>query len=382
MDLQRNNAFWSATNENLKTAYEKLDTQEQELERAYNLNKKYLDNITEGLLLVDENLTILGQYSRYITKLFLTDKIEGLNILDFIYPDKNQYQKERKELRKYISILFSKTLASPEIIQEINPIMDQSLRVKKGNEIIEKVVNTKFIRILNGEVVENIMIIFEDKTEKTRMKKQLEKEKSKYKAEIESILAILRSGPDAFFDFINESSTVLEYIKDNITGLKETTLRNSFFRQIHSLKGSAKYFELNHIAELAHSLEDLLSGWNNKNANAPVKEKILKMIDRIRGEFRIIDKTNTRLQMFYERAAKRKLPPMYKKLDNFIRSLKRMTENLSKEQGKEVHLSIKNEIEQLPYLNKLKDPIIQLLRNAIYHGIEDTFERLSLQKSK
>lgn len=34
-EVQRNNAFWSATNENLKIAYEKLDQQEKELDKLY-----------------------------------------------------------------------------------------------------------------------------------------------------------------------------------------------------------------------------------------------------------------------------------------------------------------------------------------------------------
>ncbi|MBN2532418.1 MAG: Hpt domain-containing protein [Spirochaetales bacterium] len=384
LDLQRNNVFWSATNENLKTAYEKLDIQEQELERAYNLNKKYLDNITEGLLLIDKNLIILDQYSKYMSRLFLTDKIKGCNILDFLYPDKKVFQKERKELGKYIAILFSKTLASPEIIQEINPMVDKTIFIKRNNKTIEKVVNAKFIRIYNKEVIEHIMIIFEDKTREIHMKKQLEKEKSKYKAEIESILAILRSGPDAFFDFINESSSIFENIKQHINELEDIKLRNEFFRQIHSLKGTAKYFELNHIAQLAHALEDIFSEWDKEDTIKikSIKEKILKMVDHIWNEFRTIDKTNTRLLKFYERAALHGSCSRDGKLDNFIVSLKRMTENLSKEQGKEIQLSIKKEIDKLPCLNKLKNPIIQILRNAIYHGIEDSFERLSLSKKQ
>lgn len=384
LDHQRNNLFWSATNENLKTAYEKLDMQEQELEKAYNLNKKYLDNITEGLLMIDKNLVILDQYSQYMIQLFLTDKIKGCNILDFLYPDKKAFKEERKELEKYISILFSKTLASPEIIQKINPMVDKTIFIKKGNKTIEKVVDATFIRIYNKEDIEHIMIIFNDKTKEILMKKQLEKEKSRYRAEIESILAILRAGPDAFFDFINESSSVLENIKKQIDGLRVSKVRDEFFRQIHTLKGSAKYFELNHIAQLAHTLEDILSRWDEKGTVAveSIKEKVLNMIDYIWNEFRTIDKTNTRLLTFYKRAALHIKCSRDEKLDSFIVSLKRMTASLSKEQGKEVQFSIRNEIDKLPCLHKLKNPIIQILRNAICHGIEDTFERLSLSKKQ
>jgi two-component system chemotaxis sensor kinase CheA len=314
----------------------------------------------------------------------MTEDIEGRNVIDFIFPDTSLYQEERKELEKYLSLLFAKTHASAEIIDQINPLVNKTIHIKTKTKVIEKVMNAKFIRIYNGDVVEHVIIIFEDKTGEVRFKKQLEKEKTKYQSEIEYILAILRSGPDAFFDFIHESTAVLEELKTNINKLDNENIRNSFFRKVHSLKGTAKYFELNHLAHLSHSLEDILAVYKTEtdNKRENLHKKIMMMIDNIWNEFRTIDKTNTRFQMFYERAAHRTTPQQNDKLTHFITSLKRMTANLSKEQGKQVELSINKEIETLPHLNKLKDPIIQILRNAVYHGIEDNFERLSLNKKQ
>ena len=48
--------------------------------------------------MIDQNLNILDQYSKYVTQLFLTDKIKGCNILDFLYPDKNVYKEEIEKL--------------------------------------------------------------------------------------------------------------------------------------------------------------------------------------------------------------------------------------------------------------------------------------------
>jgi sigma-B regulation protein RsbU (phosphoserine phosphatase) len=52
-ERERDRAFWAATNENLKIAYEKLDEKEQELERAYGIIQEDLEvaeKIQEGLL--------------------------------------------------------------------------------------------------------------------------------------------------------------------------------------------------------------------------------------------------------------------------------------------------------------------------------------------
>ena len=41
--VERDTAFWSSTNDNLKVAYEKLDEQERELQRAYNIIREDLE---------------------------------------------------------------------------------------------------------------------------------------------------------------------------------------------------------------------------------------------------------------------------------------------------------------------------------------------------
>ena len=92
--IERNNNFWESTNENLKLAYESLDKKDIELEYANGLNKKYLDNIKEGLVLIEPNFIILDQYSNFMLELFKTDQIENKNILDLIYPDKDRFGNE------------------------------------------------------------------------------------------------------------------------------------------------------------------------------------------------------------------------------------------------------------------------------------------------
>jgi two-component system chemotaxis sensor kinase CheA len=382
LDHKRNTTFWSATNENLKTAYERLDEQEQALETAYNLNKKYLDNIQEGLLLINSNFTILGQYSQYLQILFRTNSIEGENIIDFLFPDKKHCMQDRKELEKYLSILFLNTQASNEMIEDLNPLIDKRIVIMREGREYEKTINIRFIRIYREDVVEHVMMIFEDKTEKMRMKKELAKEKSRNKAELESILAILRVGPDVFFDFIEESSRTLDSLNNQLPDIEKQNTLNTMFRQIHSLKGSAKYFELDHITNLAHSLEDMLACLreDKSKCNKDSKKRINAMIGHLWNEFQLIDRLNTRFQMFYERAARRKNEKGNNKLTVFFNSLRRMTKNLAKDQSKEIQLSIINDLEELPCFNKLKTPIIQIIRNAVSHGIEDTYERLTLKK--
>ena len=61
-------------------------------------NRKYLDTIQEGLLLINPELLISDQYSRYLEQLFGTREIAGRSMLDFLYPDAAANGAEREEL--------------------------------------------------------------------------------------------------------------------------------------------------------------------------------------------------------------------------------------------------------------------------------------------
>ena len=132
-EADRNAAFWNATNENLKTAYERLDEQEKELERAYGLNRKYLDNIQEGLLLINRDLRIQDQFSAYLTSLFCRDDVTGVAFVDFVYPNVQQQEEEREEFRRFLSVLFSNSGASDSILEDINPLKDRVLTLQLRN---------------------------------------------------------------------------------------------------------------------------------------------------------------------------------------------------------------------------------------------------------
>ena len=65
----------------------RLEVQNSVIEARDEENRKYLDNIAEGLLLIDRDHQISDQYSRYVEELFATTEIAGRSFIDFIYPD-------------------------------------------------------------------------------------------------------------------------------------------------------------------------------------------------------------------------------------------------------------------------------------------------------
>ncbi len=356
-----------------------------EIEKSYSLNQKYMDNIKEGLLLIDEKYTILNQYSEFLTRMFENRELADIHFVDFIYPDKAESVHDRAELEKFLDFLFHNKSADIDMIMDINPFKNKKIQIRT-NEFISKeiIINADFIRLLDRDTVEYLMVIFEDITDIVKYEKQLQDQKTKYLQEVESISAILKSGPEIFSNFLEESGSTLNEIKSGIYSLSDPEKLNRVFRQVHSLKGSAKHLELNYMSTVSHQIEDILANARDhpKRMIKKSTEELENLIAELFNEFQNLSKMIERFKMFSNlrdigiTTDKARGP-----LQDFLNSLPNMVDLLAHDFEKHVRLEIENSLANIPFLAKIKNPIIHLLRNSVDHGIEDQFERLSRNKN-
>jgi HPt (histidine-containing phosphotransfer) domain-containing protein len=356
-----------------------------EIEKSYSLNQKYMDNIKEGLLLIDEKYTILNQYSEFLTRMFENRELADIHFVDFIYPDKAESAHDRAELEKFLDFLFHNKSADIDMIMDINPFKNKKIQIRT-NEFISKeiIVNADFIRLLDRDTVEYLMVIFEDITDIVKYEKQLQDQKTKYLQEVESISAILKSGPEIFSNFLEESGSTLNEIKSGIYSLSDPEKLNRVFRQVHSLKGSAKHLELNYMSTVSHQIEDILANARDHPERMIKKstEELENLIAELFNEFQNLSKMIERFKMFSNlRDIGIKTDKARGPLQDFLNSLPNMVDLLAHDFEKHVRLEIENSLANIPFLAKIKNPIIHLLRNSVDHGIEDQFERLSRNKN-
>ena len=355
----------------------------EEIKKAYNLNRKYLTTIKEGLLLIDENYIIMNQYSEYLTDMFERIDIQDESFIDLIYADTDKSGDERKELERFLNFLFHNKTADLEMIMDLNPFKSKKIIIRKDDAVVrEIIVNADFIRINDKDTVEFVMVIFEDITDILNFEKQLLDQKTKYQQEVESISAIIKSGPSLFINYLDESGVILNEISSNIRNLHDTKKLNHVFRQAHSLKGSSKHLELNHISSVSHRIEDILIEVRDNPEDVPQNfiEQIEDLIAELFAEFENLNIMIDKLKGFS--MIRNVTTTMEKKnfLDEFLNSLPSMAESIAKDLDKNVTLEILNELDEIPFLSKIKNPLIHMLRNCIDHGIEDQFERLTKGK--
>jgi hypothetical protein len=181
-----------------------LEKEKQKLIESVNIeNRKYLENVSEGLVLIDRTLAMKNQFSTAFVEIFNDNNISGKSFLDLIFPEKEKHASQRRELENFLSILFNNDTADVDMILDINPVRNRVIAiVDKEGEIRKKNIEINFKRVFAADnSIENIMVMVVDKTHDIETKLELEDEKSKREEEIDMIQNILKISPVTLNDF-------------------------------------------------------------------------------------------------------------------------------------------------------------------------------------
>ncbi|MCF6335691.1 MAG: ATP-binding protein [Spirochaetales bacterium] len=353
-----------------------LELANREIETRNRENKKYLDNINEGLLLLNPDLTISKQYSRFLTILFNREIVSGLRLSEFIYPDSDKHMEDRDEVDQFVKMIFEKTKTDMEMILSINPLFNKKLTIENSvGEQSSIIVDAHFQRIFNGDSVENVMVIFEDRTKIINIEKELEAAREKSQSELEQISVILRAGPESFLEFVEGAEKNISESLLSLPSINESESLNSIMRNLHTLKGSAGYMDLKILAEKVHEAESMIVSMKENGFTENDSKIIEEQLGFLAGELEGIKGITDRFSRF---SGKETL--QLSGIEQFFETLERMVEQLAGDMEKDISFSTRSNVNDFPYLNEMKDPVIHLIRNSIDHGIEDKFERLGFGK--
>jgi len=363
----------------------RLEVENRVIEAKNEENRKYLDNINEGLLLLDSSHRISEQYSSFLEELFGSDRIAGRMFSEFIYPNEIPESELRSDLDQFVDLIFSSTSTDMEMIASINPLSDKHIMVGTGAEKREIVVDASFQRIMDGDHVQNVMVIFVDKTELVRVEAALETERLRSETEIEQIAAILRSGPESFQEFAADADKTLRMLHDNVALDGGAARITELFRELHSLKGAARYMELRSFAQSLNETEDIVAAVRDgRQVPGPdVTSRLSRKLDELYEGVDAIKRINERFKEFTSSGAGSDgSVSRSDSVRSFFDNVERMVMSLAKDLDKKVRLRTSTDFETLPVLPKVQNSIIHIVRNALDHGIEEGIERVAAGKTE
>lgn len=363
-----------------------------ELELSKNQIQEILDNIDQGIMVMNFEGQIEGEHSARAEDILNTEDIEGRYLVDLL---------EANSEDRRVFDLWLKTILKPQFqsnwkdrgLDRLNPFSSITTNFKGEKRYLQ----LDFELILNNKgELGFIMVVV---TDITRVK-QIEASHQEQEEQVSRLLSFIDNDLDSMSFFIDSASELTTQIKS--LSLSEIKMnQENWMREYHTLRGNAGTFGLNALALRASEVEDYLLDLGSDN-ELQFKSCIQGFLDEITSisdiKQKIIHKDETRIEvdaMLFQKVkiqaqtvqdanlwdSIEKLPSRrwgsYKKRYNRI--LEEASDRVSKG---DINLFLTPESFLIPEdLYEIIDaPIIHLLRNAVDHGIESPQERELLGK--
>lgn len=357
------------------------------LEKARKETTEILQNVNEGLFLVDEHMIIGEQHSAQLTHILGNDEIAGQSFQVLL--ETMVSEKDAETARGFIELLFDKKIKE-KLIGDLNPLNLVEVNIAQASGgFLTKHLQFSFARAHQGAVISHVLVTVQDVTEKVRLEKALAESRKHSESQIEMLTSLLHTHPSLLQEFISNSYACYNRINNILRQQAKTTAlvrekATSIFREIHNFKGEAASLKLEYFEGQAHAIEDTLAELRVKpdlsgNDYLPLTVQLENLISYTQQVQQLTEK----LALFGTYSAKPLLPASEKKVIGSRRQdgwshLGDFVQSIAQRNGKLVKFvaSGLSDIELEPdYAQQVKEICIQLLRNAVTHGIESPTDR-------
>lgn len=349
------------------------------LEFAQTQYVSILDNVSDGLFLIDKAGEISPFYSTSLEKILETSHMGGQSFLSLLSP----YLPEKVILatKDFLELTFdpNKTFRT---VEKFNPLCDTQFTFPATSGPT-KVKHLQFVfkRIGDAKNISQIMVLARDVTKQKELAIEVEETRNKTNSEMELFYRILHIEPDMLSQFMAGANDDLFQINSILSSNQEVSqdLLSRIFRHVHAIKGDADMLGLEPIAQKAQSLETsiqelLLKSHVNNTDFLPLILKITDIKSTIGKVSNILEKW----ALVHATGGQTEI-----KADYLTRSLGQLVKRLSDRYEKKVALRCDfPSFEELePKLRKqVHDSLVQMIRNSVYHGIEAPHDRQDKNK--
>lgn len=353
---------------------------DKELDIAHQEMSEIMASVNEGLFLVDKDLNIGGQYSRRLEEIIDQKDVGNRNLLEVL--SKIVPQEDLDITQTFIDQLYSDWVVE-DLIEDLNPLNRISYQVEDTGA--QRFVDFKFFRVWVDGQIERILVSATDTTESVMLQASLDAQKEQEGRELEMLNIILNTNPTVLNSFIQGSmerlNEINQVLKTPETKREELRSKAQYIaRLVHSIKGEASSLKLTRMVDICENFEDALNIM--KSSPNLTGQDFLGLVVMLEDLYRLFDVLNTyngriggtaNVQM--SSMQPENTPEQESRHQAAVQTdyLKQFVADIAKRTHKQAQLIVSG-FESNPLSDaqwaKLKDIAIQLLRNAVVHGIE------------
>jgi two-component system, chemotaxis family, sensor kinase CheA len=276
-----------------------------------------------------------------------------------------------------------------------------------------------FNRVKSEGTLSHLLVTVNDVTKRVMLSRELQESQEKAQAQLDLLLRILHVEPDSLTGFLTDADVSLKMVNSILKepAREESAFRakiDGIYRQVHAVKGEASALGLKTVEQRAHAFEESLNDLKGRatlsgsdflplvvklddlfNHLAQVREMLSRLVDlhqaiatrRTEGGQVEASKVDQWLAGKSDApvpatAQASRSSESSEPASGLERTLEDLAARVASSQSKQVALRCAG-LEAVPeaYRRAVKDITIQLVRNAVVHGIEDPHERAKSRKS-
>lgn len=229
--------------------------------------QEIMQTVNTGLFLLDKDLNIGQQHSRALNDIIGSDSLSGENFTNVLRGRISD--KDLKTTQQFIEQLYNPRVKE-KLVDSLNPLHKVMLHNTSGSKAANnRFLDFKFSRVYDDKDIARILVNVNDVSDAVHLEQRLEKERSQNDMQIEMLTTILNVNPKIINEFITNTQLHIEKMNNILKnpGSSQYELEGklkAIYREMHSLKGEASALKLHSFTKIASDAEDKLHALQNQ----------------------------------------------------------------------------------------------------------------------
>jgi two-component system, chemotaxis family, sensor kinase CheA len=394
-----------------------------------------LRTVNEGLFLLDKDLKVGSERSLALNNIFRREDFAGFTfdqLLKEIVPEKTL-----RTAMDYVALLWGDRV-NEKLVKTINPLNEVEVHFDNASGGFDThFLEFDFNRVKAEGSLSHLLVTVNDVTKRVMLSRELQESQEKAQAQLDLLLRILHVEPDSLTGFLTDADVSLKMVNSILKepAREESAFRakiDGIYRQVHAVKGESAALGLKTVEQRAHAFEEALSDLKGRpSLSGSDFLPLVVKLDDLFNHLAQVREMLSRLVDLHQAIASRRGPmgpgatPQLEaeKVDRWLagendepqhhdktmnlrapvitppeaapaaaeaaggagleRTLADLAARVASSQSKQVALRCTG-LDAVPeaYRRAVKDITIQLVRNAVVHGIEEPSERAKAHKAE
>jgi two-component system chemotaxis sensor kinase CheA len=266
-----------------------LEDREQRLESITLNLRELVDHMRQAIVAFDSLGNVVSETSREALRLFGEGSVKGRSVRALLYGDAPAFDIDVQAFEQWLDLAFT---TAP---QDWGPISDFAPReVVVGPERVP--VTLEFRPMVRQGRVVNVMLLATDVRHERRLERVVKTREEEYGRRLKAMRRLLTGGSQALVAFVESARARFARSIAMIVPCRDvlpTATIDALFRDVHTIRGEARAFDMTDLQQAVEQLEDVLDQLRAgaRGAGYPLTEVLrAQLVDSLRAALLTLDK--------------------------------------------------------------------------------------------